>query len=178
MSGYNNILVNGHSSYFDGYHELRTSDHTIKQFYAEFKHEYSAFLLQVTGLTTEAELEQYTSLILYRLLFLYFLQKQGYLDGDPCYLPHHLHHTRACHQQDMFYRAFLLPLFHQGLGTTARTPDMHALLGAIPYLGGDLFQVHQLERATPQIQIPDEAFDKLFIFFERYQWHLDERQHR
>lgn len=154
-----------------------SSDYAIKQFYTEFRREYEAFLLQVTGLATGTEREQYTSLILCRLLFLYFLQKQGYLDGDPCYLPRHLCHMRAYSEEpDMFYRAFLLPLFHQGLGTTTRTPDMHALLGDVPYLGGDLFQVHQLERAAPQLHIADEAFDRLFSFFERYQWHLDERQ--
>ncbi len=162
-------------------HIVDSSDHAIKQFYAEFKCEYEAFVHQVTELATNAEREQakykYTSLILCRLLFLYFLQKQGYLDSDPCYLPHHLQHMRTCSEQpDMFYRAFLLPLFHQGLGTTTRTPDMHALLGNVPYLGGDLFQVHQLERATSQLHIPDEAFDRLFTFFERYQWCLDERQ--
>ena len=27
----------------------------------------------------------------------------------------------------------------------------------------------------PDIQIPDEAFERLFDFFDRYQWHLDER---
>lgn len=154
-----------------------SSDYAIKQFYAEFKCEYEAFLLQVTGLASNAEREQYTSLILCRLLFLYFLQKQGYLNGDPCYLPRHLCHMCACSEEpDTFYRAFLLPLFHQGLGTTTRTPDMHTLLGDVPYLGGDLFQVHQLERAAPQLHIADEAFDRLFAFFERYQWHLDERQ--
>src|SRR5579884_919906 len=155
-----------------------SSDYAIKQFYAEFRCEYEAFQLQVTGLASDAEREQYTSLILCRLLFLYFLQKQGYLDGDPCYLPHHLCHMRAYSEEPgAFYRAFLLPLFHQGLGTTTRTPDMLALLGNVPYLGGDLFQVHQLERAAPQRHIADEAFDRLFTFFERYQWHLEEHQY-
>jgi hypothetical protein len=112
--------------------------------------------------------------MLCRLLFLYFLQKRGYLDGDPCYLPNHLQRTRERYGTDMFYRAFLLRLFQEGLGTTIRTPETHALFGNIPYLGGDFFLLHQLEYANPQLHISDEAFRRLFTFFESYQWHLDE----
>ena len=31
------------------------------------------------------------------------------------------------------------------------------------------------ERDNPKIQIPDEAFTRLFDFFDAYHWHLDER---
>ena len=39
---------------------------------------------------------------------------------------------------------------------------------------GGLFDVHELERANEQIQVADEAFEKLFDFFDAYKWHLDE----
>ena len=45
----------------------------------------------------------------------------------------------------------------------------------MPYLNGGLFDVHELERANPEIEIPDEAFERLFDFFDAYQWHLDDR---
>ncbi len=47
------------------------------------------------------------------------------------------------------------------------------LIGDIPYLNGGLFDPHALERANPEIDIPDAAFDALFSFFDAYQWHLD-----
>ena len=52
---------------------------------------------------------------------------------------------------------------------------MTALLGKVPYLNGGLFDVHDLERDNPEIQIPDEAFQKIFDFFDAYDWHLDDR---
>jgi len=55
---------------------------------------------------------------------------------------------------------------------------MAALLGRVPFLNGGLFDVHDLERANPGILIPDEAFERIFEFFDAYRWHLDERPHR
>ena len=76
-----------------------------------------------------------------------------------------------------FYRLFLLRLFHEGLGQpeAQRAPDLAALLGKVPFLNGVLFDVHDLERANPDISIPDAAFERVFEFFDGYRWHLDER---
>ena len=78
-----------------------------------------------------------------------------------------------------FYRYFLLRLFHEGLGKPKPErnwkKDLESLIGEVPYLNGGLFDVHQLEKANPDIQIPDDAFERLFDFFDAYQWHLDER---
>ena len=57
-------------------------------------------------------------------------------------------------------------------------PDLEKLLGNIPYLNGGLFDVHELEkpeRYGKDIQIPDKAFERVFDYFDQYQWHLDER---
>ena len=51
-------------------------------------------------------------------------------------------------------------------------------MGNIPYLNGGLFDVHELEkpeRYGKDIQISDEAFEKVFEYFDQYEWHLDER---
>ncbi len=46
---------------------------------------------------------------------------------------------------------------------------------------GGIFDVHQLERTKaeggygPDIQIPDEAFERIFDYFNDWTWHLDER---
>ena len=56
-----------------------------------------------------------------------------------------------------------------------RSPDLDNLLGRVPYLNGGLFDVHLLEEQNPGIDIPDEAFEKLFNFFDAYNWHLDDR---
>ena len=61
-------------------------------------------------------------------------------------------------------------------GRSERSAATSQLLGQVPYLNGGLFERHQIETAYGQtIQIPDEAFERLFDFFDEYQWHLDER---
>jgi hypothetical protein len=58
------------------------------------------------------------------------------------------------------------------------TDELPPLLGNIPYLNGGLFDVHELEkpdRYGQDIQIPDKAFERVFDYFDQYQWHLDER---
>ncbi|MFC1856870.1 Eco57I restriction-modification methylase domain-containing protein [Thermodesulfobacteriota bacterium] len=157
-------------------------DKITKRFYDRFKAEHAAFLKLVKGIKTDSDLAWYTSLMLNRLMFVYFIQKKGFLDSDTDYLRNRLIMVQKLRGKDRFqtfYRFFLLRLFHEGLG---RSPDerkldlaMEKLLGRIPFLNGGFFEVHQLEEQYPDIDIPDKAFEKLFTFFDQYRWHLDER---
>jgi len=153
-------------------------DRVTKRFYDRFKTEHAAFLSFVKGIPVAADREWYASLMLNRLMFVYFIEKKGFLDGDTAYLRNRLHMMREREGKDKFlsfYRHFLLRLFHEGLGRQKRDSDLDQLLGKVPYLDGGLFDVHQLERDNPEIRIADAAFEKLFDFFDGYQWHLDDR---
>ena len=57
----------------------------------------------------------------------------------------------------------------------ARNAELDKLLGRIPYLNGGLFERHPIEERCPDIAIPDEAFERVFAYFDRYQWHLANR---
>ena len=151
-----------------------------RKFYDHFKEKHGAFLRFIEGIENVAHREWYASLMLNRMMFIYFIQKRGFLDGDLNYLRNRLKRMQSMYGQDRFqtfYRLFLLRLFHEGLGQPEanRTPDLAALLGQIPYLNGGLFNVHDLERNNTEIHIPDEAFEEIFDFFDAYQWHLDDR---
>ncbi|HUT58507.1 MAG TPA: DNA methyltransferase [Phycisphaerae bacterium] len=157
-------------------------DKVTKKFYVRFKAEHDAFCKVINGIKADADLQWYTSLMLNRLMFVYFIQKKGFLDGDTDYLRNRLTMVQQAKGKDRFqsfYRYFLLRLFHDGLGKSpdARTldPVMERLLGKVPYLNGGFFEVHELEQRYPDIDIPDKAFEKLFDFFDQYSWHLDER---
>lgn len=157
-------------------------DKITKRFYDCFKTEHTAFLNFVKGIKAEADLQWYTSLMLNRLMFIYFIQKKGFLDGDTDYLRNRLKRVQQARGKDKFqsfYRYFLLRLFHEGLGQSPEErrfdPVMEELLGKVPFLNGGFFEVHDLEKRYPEIDIPDEAFEKLFDFFDQYHWHLDER---
>ena len=151
-----------------------------KRFYDRFKKEQQAFLGFIEGIEAVAHREWYASLMLNRMMFIYFIQKRGFLDNNPDYLRDRLQTVRQQHgggRFASFYRLFLLKLFHEGLGQPEadRDQELTALLGQVPYLNGGLFDVHDLERDHPDIDIPDEAFEKIFGFFDAYQWHLDDR---
>jgi hypothetical protein len=152
-----------------------------KRFYERFQTEHRAFLDFISGIQEVADREWYASVMLNRLMFVYFIQRKGFLAGDRDYLRNRLSRMREQHGRDKFYsfyRYFLLRLFHEGLGSRERSADLESLLGRIPYLNGGLFDIHELEqpeRYGKSIKIPDEAFERIFDFFDRYQWHLDER---
>jgi len=155
-------------------------DRVTKRFYDRFKTEHATFLKFIKGISAVADSEWYASLMLNRLMFIYFIQKKGFLDGDHDYLRNRLRRVQAERGKDKFltfYRYFLVRLFHEGLGQPPgdRKKELDKLLGTVPYLNGGLFDVHDLERAYPDIQIADDAFERLFDFFDAYQWHLDER---
>ena len=154
-----------------------------KRFYERFRKELTAFGEFIEGITAQGDRDWYASLMLNRMMFVYFVQKQGFLDEDPNYLRNRLRKVQeqsgTGHFQQ-FYRIFLLRLFHEGLGQpeAQRKPELAALLGRVPFLNGGLFDVHDLERDNPSISIPDAAFERVFDFFDGYRWHLDERPHR
>ena len=154
-----------------------------KQFYDRFHAELTAFQGFIDGITALGDREWYASLMLNRMMFVYFVQKQGFLDRDVDYLRNRLamvQSRRGSGRFQDFYREFLLRLFHEGLGQpeSERDPELADLLGRIPFLNGGLFDVHDLERDNPGIRIPDEAFKRVFSFFDGYRWHLDERPRR
>lgn len=159
------------------YSAFQNIEQIIKLFYERFKVERAAFqqyFLQAAPAITVAEQEQLASLILNRLMFIYFLQKQGFLNHDPQYLSHQLQLTRERVGRDRFYSSFLFTLFHQILGSPERSAELLAQFGSIPYLGDSLFSLRSIERQFPYLHIPDIAFERLFAFFDLYRWYVDE----
>lgn len=153
-------------------------ERVTKRFYDQFTREHTAFLGFIDGITEVADKEWYASLMLNRLMFIYFMQRKGFLNGERDYLRDRLTLCQRENGQDKFYsfyRYFLLRLFHEGLGGRTRSPELDKLLGRVPYLNGGLFEKHSIEERCPDIKIPDEAFTRIFAYFDRYQWHLDER---
>ncbi|MCW5769159.1 MAG: Eco57I restriction-modification methylase domain-containing protein [Phycisphaeraceae bacterium] len=157
-----------------------------KKFFERFKAEHEAFhkfIDGIAGASGVADKDWYASVMLNRLMFCYFIQKKGLLDGDHDYLRNRLGKLQSAKGPTggkdkfwSFYRQFLLKLFHEGLSTkTPRGKELDALIGKIPYLNGGLFDVHELETRHKDIKIPDSAFERLFKFFDEYTWHLDDR---
>ena len=147
-----------------------------KKFYERFKKEHDAFLKFIAGIPDEHFHHWYVSVMLNRLMFIYFIQKRGFLNNDLNYLRTRLAESKA-KGPDRYYQHFLIPLFFEGFAKreNERSQTMNKMLGQIPYLHGGLFLQHEVEQKFPKISIPDVAFEQVFSFFEQYQWHLDER---
>ena len=155
-------------------------ERVTKRFFDRFQAEHAKFVALIQGIGDESDRAWYASLTLNRLMFVYFIQKKGFLAGDTDYLRTKLREVQQSRGRDefaAFYRHFLRRLFHEGLGQkkAERARDLDALLGDVPYLNGGLFEVHELERTYPDIRVPDSAFEALFAFFDAYTWHLDHR---
>ncbi|MDE6332146.1 MAG: Eco57I restriction-modification methylase domain-containing protein, partial [Muribaculaceae bacterium] len=70
---------------------------------------------------------------------------------------------------------FLRHLFHDGLNAPKHNDEFEHAYGRIPYLNGGMFDDHQIEREYANLDISDEAFERLFKFFNKWEWHLDTR---
>lgn len=148
-----------------------------KRFYDRFKSEHAQFLKFIEGIPDKEIQRWYASVMINRLMFIYFIQKKGFLDGDTNYLRTRLHQSKQ-RGLDIFYSAFLSPLFFEGFAKkeSERSASANKLLGKVPYLNGGLFLRHQIEeKHVDTLEIRDSAFEKLFDFFDGYQWQLDER---
>jgi len=156
-------------------------DRVTRRFYDKFKGERKAFhRFLEEAIPLEKEREVYASVMLDRLMFVYFIQKKGFLDSDPDYLQNRLRAVQKLRGQGQFlsfYRCFLRRFFHEGLGQPEidRDPELVALIGKVPYLDGGIFDVHEIEEMYDDIQVDDIAFVRLFDFFDAYDWRLDER---
>ena len=152
-------------------------ERVTKRFYDRFKTEHDKFLKFLNGIPDQEMQRWYVSVMLNRLMFIYFIQKKGFLNNDTDYLQTKLAECQV-DGADQYYTAFLCPLFFEGFAKleAERSDSAKRLLGTVPYLNGGIFQQHQLEVLYGQeIEIPDTAFEGLFKFFDQYQWHLDER---
>jgi len=152
-------------------------ERVTKRFYDRFKTEHAAFLKFIKGIPDEEMQRWYALVMINRLMFIYFIQKKGLLGGDTNYLRNKLAQSKQ-REKNAFYSEFLCTLFFRGFAVkeSARSASTNRLLGKVPYLNGGLFMRHQIEELHGKaIQIPDSAFERLFDFFDGYQWHTDER---
>jgi hypothetical protein len=150
-------------------------ERVTRRFYEEFSRLRVEFIDQIEGIDQEKDRFWYASVLLNRLMFIYFLQKRGFVQNNTHYLDDNF---RASQQRgpDQFYSEFLQALFFEGFAKPEeqRAPAARALLGRIRYLNGGLFIRHPLELKYPEIRVCDAAFAKVLALFGRYSWHLDD----
>ena len=162
-----------------------------KDFYRDFQTQHLAFLDLIEGIPDARDRRWYASVLLNRLMFVWFLQKKGFLDvgkktdGDREYLPSQFAASERV-GKNRFFSHFLRDLFFEGF---AKPEEKRAAIGSlplgdIPYLNGGLFLPHGIETRLEgaalftgpysKIRIPDAAFAGLFALFNDFTWSLND----
>ena len=154
-------------------------ERVTKKFFRDFQDQHVAFLELIRGISDERQRRWYASVLLNRLMFIYFLQKK-----PPDFSTEGTNPTCAtsCEEskdrgKDRFYSEFLQLLFFEGFAKPKekRSAEAKRLLGQIKYLNGGLFLPPPTSsRKTPRSTCPIDAFENLFNLFDRYTWHLDD----
>lgn len=158
-------------------------ERVTKQFFSSYKDQFTEFIKFIDGIDNDADKRWYASVILNRLMFIYFLQKKGFIDNsNQDYLYTKLLSTQKQAGKNEYYNTFLKTLFFDGFAKAEplRNAATNKMLGKIKYLNGGLFLKHKIEEKYPSIAIPDVAFENLLQsvepkgLFERFSWSLDD----
>jgi len=154
-----------------------------KQFFRNYQDQFIIFISLIGGIDNEADKRWYASVLLNRIMFIYFLQKKGFIDnGNHDYLYSKLKSSQKESGKNHYYNTFLKTLFFEGFAQpeNMRSASAKKLLGKIKYLNGGLFLKHKIEEKYSNITIPDVAFENLLQsdepkgLFERFSWSLDD----
>lgn len=150
-------------------------ERVTRRFYKEFSDLRIEFIDQIEGIDHESDRFWYASVLLNRLMFIYFLQKRGFIQNNTHYLEDKFADSQR-RGPDRFYSEFLQALFFEGFARPEheRSPAAKALLGDVRYLNGGLFIRHPLELTYPDIRVPDAALGAVLALFGHYSWHLDD----
>jgi hypothetical protein len=149
-------------------------EEVTKQFYQDYVQVFDALCKDIArrnpGRQAEAETE--AQVLLDRLMFLYFIQKKGWLDDQRDYLYQHFQaYYRADPKGTDFYSDFLFPLFVALSNESTGLPS----LGEIPFLNGGLFEVPADTSLTDQLLVGNAVFHFVFDdLLERYNFTVRE----
>lgn len=150
-------------------------ERVIKKFFRDYDEQRVKFTELISGIPDGRDRRWYASVLLNRLMFIYFLQRKLFIDnGDENYLEKKLIASKV-RGPDRFYTEFLQALFFEAFAKPEekRSQAAKALTGKIKYLNGGLFLPHRLEQRY-KIDVPDAAFEELLKLFGRYSWNLND----
>ena len=138
-----------------------------RSFYHDFVSYYKQFrdLLKQKNDLSQERADTLTQIIFNRLLFLYYVQKRGFLDNNPRYL---YEQFRDCPPDVSYYQSRLVPLFRRLSDALFEAPG----LGDVPFLNGGLFE---FDPAEQEIKVENGWFETVYRhLLERYNFTVRE----
>ena len=184
------IINKGNKATLDDIKEAFSVEKLSQTFFQEYKKHYDIFCKYITSQPgiyqtifngNEKTIRDFNKKLLGRIVFLYFIQKKGWLgvpehetwgNGDDHFLTNQFQNFT---HKELFYQDFLSVLFFDTLNT--KRPQDLIQLGEnqpcrIPYLNGGLF-----EEDNPKYRhliFPDYLFANLFNVFDQYNFTIYE----
>jgi len=161
----------------------------FSEYITENENAFSFFKKQVDKNKTDKEQQEdaerlvrhFVKKLLGRIVFLYFLQKKGWLgvavdkkwgEGQKDFMSQLFNN---CDKKKKYYNNILTPLFFKALNVDRRGDlnDVFPITNTrVPYLNGGLFEKDKIEPDT--LQIKPLLFEELFNFFDQYNFTIDE----
>ena len=148
-----------------------------RDFFAEYKRIFEVAETSVSGFQDTAEGREekrfFVQTLFNRLMFVYFLQRKGWLrfDGDSDYLRSLWQDYGKGLGDGNFHRDRLRPIFFSGLNNPNSrdlTEGLRTFIGDVPFLNGGLFEETDLDRRHG-ITVPDEAIRQVLTgLFDRF----------
>jgi hypothetical protein len=184
------IANKGSKATLDDIKEAFSVEKLSKAFFEEYKKHYDIFcdfmvskpnIRQSIFNGDEKGIRDFNKKLLGRIIFLYFIQKKGWLGvpaksdwgkGDYDFLTNLFKNTK---NPDLFYSEFLSKLFFDTLNTKRKDGLIELVKGEpcrIPYLNGGLFE--EDDKKHRNLNFPATLFKSLFDFFNQYNFTIYE----
>ena len=166
-------------------------DALSKEFFDEYHRHYDRILRTTVELISKDPtlysglsklFADYIKKMMGRIVFLHFLQKKGWLNGDPEFLKN-LFFMQPLDRREDFLEQVLEPLFFGIFNTEPHNReklfrdegwDVQLLeqWKELPYLNGGLFERDMMD--TAKLKLPASLFERLFDFMASYNFTVDE----
>jgi Alw26I/Eco31I/Esp3I family type II restriction m6 adenine DNA methyltransferase len=184
------IASKGNKANLDDVKEAFSVEKLSKAFFDEYKKHYDIFcdfmvskpnIRQTIFNGDEKGIRDFNKKLLGRIVFLYFIQKKGWLGvpsksdwgkGDFDFLTNLFKNTK---NPDLFYSELLSKLFFDSLNTKRKDDLIELVKGEpcrIPYLNGGLFE--EDDKKHRNLIFPANLFKSLFDFFNQYNFTIYE----
>lgn len=150
-----------------------------KEFFRTYADVFERVMGMVKGVRNEDDRRLFCQTLFNRLMFIYFLQRKGWLlfDGGAEYLKALRRASRNSGDEN-FYSARLKVLFFAGLNNPQSvdlTLGASPAIGKVPFLNGGLFEETDMDQRYASAVVPDKAFDLIFgELFERFNFTVSE----
>jgi len=157
-----------------------------EEFYKKYEERFNTIMLELKSRDGNGQwAHDYALQLLNRTMFLYFVQRKGWLGKDSEFFEKFWNaYEKANQKKDTFFPKWLTLLFFEVFNKPAHQrqivrraylPDaIRSDLSGAPYLNGGLFKENKLDRFQSKVGVTDHQFSRIFDLFQSYNFTITE----